>query len=177
MITLVTGASSSGKSAFAESVAVLQRTDFMFYIATMHSYDNETVRRIKSHRKMRADKHFETIERYVDIGGINLPEKTTCLLECMSNLLANEMYDSDGSKDKADDKIISDIKLISEKAIHLIIVTNEIFSDGMIYDSFCTDYIDKLGKINSEIARFADKAVEVVAGIPIYHKGEPYAFI
>jgi adenosylcobinamide kinase/adenosylcobinamide-phosphate guanylyltransferase len=177
MITLITGASSSGKSGIAETIAQNQNAGHLFYIATMHQYDDESVRRVRRHREMRAEKGFETIEKYTDIGGIYIPVNSTCLLECLSNLLANEMYDKDGSGDGADVKILSDIKKLAAKASNLIIVTNEIFADGVIYDEFCTAYINKLGLINRETAAAADVVIESVAGIPIYHKGKSYAFI
>lgn len=177
MITLITGASSSGKSGIAETAAQNQAAEHLFYIATMHQYDDECVRRIRLHREMRAEKGFETIEKYTDIGDINIPSHSTCLLECLSNLLANEMYDKEGSGDGADLKILSDIKKLAAKACNLVIVTNEIFSDGVIYDEFCTAYINKLGSINRVIAAAADVVIESVAGIAVYHKGGNYAFL
>jgi adenosylcobinamide kinase/adenosylcobinamide-phosphate guanylyltransferase len=176
MITLITGASSSGKSGIAETVSQNQAADHLFYIATMHQYDDECVRRVRRHREMRAEKGFETIEKYTGIGDINIPVNSTCLLECMSNLLANEMYDKDGAGDRADIKILSDIKKLAAKVCNLIIVTNEIFSDGAVYDEYCTAYINKLGIINRKTAAAADVVIESVAGIAVYHKGGHYAF-
>lgn len=178
MITLITGASSSGKSEIAETIAVNQRFDGeLYYIATMHTWDKEAELKVKRHQEMRADKGFITIEKYVDLINININHHSTCLIECMSNLLANEMYDDNGSKDNAHIKIIDDIKYLNTIANNIVIVTNEIFSDGIKYDEWCTDYINKLGYINCELAKFADTVIESVAGIPVYHKGERYAYI
>ena len=67
MVYLVTGGSGSGKSAFAEKLAVELKKqtlhDGLYYIATMHCYDEECKKRISRHREMRKDKCFETIER------------------------------------------------------------------------------------------------------------------
>ena len=52
----------------------------------------------------------------------------------------------------------------------LIIVTNQIFEDGIRYDAFTMDYIRLLGDINRQIAERAEQVVEVVAGIPIFIK-------
>ena len=51
-----------------------------------------------------------------------------------------------------------------------MVVTNEIFSDGENYSEETRIYQEKLGKINQETARMADEVVEVVAGIPVFHK-------
>ena len=67
MVYLVTGGSGSGKSAFAENLAVKLKKQTLhgglYYIATMHCYDEESKKRISRHREMRKDKCFETIER------------------------------------------------------------------------------------------------------------------
>lgn len=177
MITLVTGASSSGKSHIAETIAVNQRCENLYYIATMHTWDKEAELKVIRHQKMRADKGFVTIEKYVDIASITLLSHSTLLIECMSNLLANEMYDDDGAKELAHTKIIEDISYLNKIAENIIIVTNEIFSDGNKYDEWCTEYITKLGYINCELGKVSDVVIESVVGIPIYYKGERYDYI
>ena len=94
MTVLVTGGSKCGKSHFAESLF----NDFpgeKIYIATMQPYGEEAFAAIERHRKMRSGKGFETIEKYTDIGGVNVPESCGVLLECMGNLCANEMFCSE----------------------------------------------------------------------------------
>ena len=62
MITLVTGGSGSGKSAYAEDVAVSAEGTEKYYIATMQIYDAEGERKVERHRKLRAGKGFTTVE-------------------------------------------------------------------------------------------------------------------
>lgn len=54
----------------------------------------------------------------------------------------------------------------------MVVVSNEIFSDGMEYDAETMRYQQYLGKINQYIAAKADVVVEVVYGIPLVQKGE-----
>ena len=61
MIALVTGGASSGKSAFAERLALALPAP-RAYVATMRHGDAETEARIARHRRMRADKGFATVE-------------------------------------------------------------------------------------------------------------------
>ena len=68
MLYLVTGGSGSGKSEYAEKLAVHLRERLgseagrLYYVATMYSYDRECDKRIARHRLMRRDKGFSTIE-------------------------------------------------------------------------------------------------------------------
>ena len=61
MITLVTGGSGSGKSAYAESL-LYSCEGIRYYIATMQIYDAEGEKKVERHRKLRAGKGFLTIE-------------------------------------------------------------------------------------------------------------------
>lgn len=64
-------------------------------------------------------------------------EKKSALLECMSNLTANEMFTKDGMKSEEEvvEKIVSEIQTLSQKLDNLVIVTNNVFDDGVIYDA------------------------------------------
>ncbi len=171
MITLVTGGSGSGKSAYAEKLfASLEGKKY--YIATMQIYDAEGEKKVERHKKMRAGKGFFTIEKSTDVDEIAFPEKTekkSALLECMSNLTANEMFSVEGIKtaEQVQKKIVSDIAALSEKTDNLIIVTNNVFEDGVVYDEGTMEYLKALGGINAELAKSADRVVEVVVGIPV----------
>ena len=92
MLTLVTGGSGSGKSEFAENLSVGYKSENLIYIATMFPYDNESLKKIERHKKMRENKNFKTIECFKDLKDIGIPKNSTVLLDCMSNLVANEMY-------------------------------------------------------------------------------------
>ena len=90
------------------------------------------------------------------------------LLECLSNLTANEMFEKDGAgADRAAEEILAGIDRLREQSGHLIVVTNEIFSDGVRYDEETTEYLRLLGRINQRIAAIADQVTEVVYGIPV----------
>lgn len=71
MITLITGGSGSGKSAYAEKyichVSNEKRYKEKYYIATMQVFDDEGQRKIDRHRRLRAGKGFITIEQPRDI--------------------------------------------------------------------------------------------------------------
>ena len=196
MLYIVTGGSGSGKSVYAEQTAVQCRNrtgGTLWYLATMRIWDDEGRKRVERHRRMRAAKGFETIERYTGLETLELREtfeelnpagldaeqetdslkywesrrvaqKQVLLLECMSNLVLNEFYDQENG---AEERILQGIKHLQKQCGDLIIVTNEIFSDGVTYEPESERYIELLGRINRELGQMADSVTEVVYGIPL----------
>ena len=189
MLHIVYGGSASGESSYAESFAMsLQGEGRLLYIATMYPYkwntteiDPETMQRIERHRAMRADKGFDTVECYRHVEHIVAKRQDVLLLECMSNLLANEMYlepDSNAGSDMAEtmspvsNKIVQALIDLSTRVQELVIVTNDVFSDGgsLTYDESTREYVKNLAEINCALAREAATVTEVVCGIPVIVK-------
>ena len=173
MMTLIIGGSGSGKSAYAESL-LAACTEEKYYIATMQVYDEEGEKRVLKHRAMREGKGFRTLELPVDVGEAVFPKKAAALLECMSNLVANEMFLPEGNSlgETVVEKVLTQIQQLSVKVNHLIIVTNNVFEDGICYDASTMEYLQTLGAVNCRLAEMADRVVEVVVGIPLVMKGE-----
>lgn len=182
MIHLITGGSASGKSVFAEQTVISLDADVRYYIATMQPWGEEGRLRVEKHRAMRAGKGFRTIECYHHLPQLDLPgyepgqgesplkERTAVLLECMSNLVANEQFETGGTDEEIRVRIRNGILHLQKQAGHIIIVTNEVFSDGCDYDSETMRYLELLGCVNQELAAMADRVTEVVYGIPVVLK-------
>ena len=190
MITLVLGGSGSGKSAYAEHL--LDGKTNKYYIATMQVYDAEGGKKVARHRRLRAGKGFVTMEQPRDIGevdfskraqqameppdraGQNVTERPRCaLLECMSNLVANEMFAENKIRlrDEVTAQILDGIEALNSQLEHLLIVTNNVFEDGISYEETTAEYIEAMGQVNERLAAMADTVIEVVAGIPVVWKG------
>lgn len=195
MVVLVTGGSGSGKSAFAEEYLMRLSTqaETKYYIATMQPFGEESLAKIRRHQRLRAGKGFTTIEQSRDLTKaaqriakpsnqfqeeavtVNRPENSvpfirdTALLECMSNLVANEMFSGADivSEDVVVGHILQGIKSLSAKVDELVIVSNNVFEDGISYDATTQAYIRALGRINTGVAALADTVTEVVVGIPV----------
>lgn len=172
MVHLITGGSGSGKSAYAEACIVNLGRGKRFYVATMIPFDEESHQRIRRHREMRRQKAFTTVECYTGLGHLQFPPGSHVLLECMSNLVANEMYQEEGAGPDTVEAVLSGIRRLAEITDHLVIVTNEVFSDGITYEEETQRYQKTLGLINRNIASWADRVTEVVYGIPVTIKGE-----
>ena len=178
MMTLIIGGSGSGKSAYAEDYTIsLSEDRKKYYIATMQIYDEEGKRKVERHRMLRGGKGFSTIEQPIDIG--KAAEKMedgerTALLECISNLTANEMFlgEIHGTEEAITEKIVGGIAVLNRELTHLVIVSNNVFEDGNVYDKTTMAYIRAMGRINQKLAEMADEVVEVVVGIPIVIKAK-----
>ena len=177
-MTLIIGGSGSGKSAYAEDYMVSISEDRKkYYIATMQIYDEEGKRKVERHRMLRGGKGFSTIEQPIDIG--KAAEKMedgerAALLECISNLTANEMFlgEIPGTEEVITEKIVGEIAVLNRELTHLVIVSNNVFEDGNVYDKTTMAYIRAMGRINQKLAEMADEVVEVVVGIPIVIKAK-----
>ena len=196
MMILINGGSSSGKSAFAETLIVEQakkeevmaeaagksmrggarKTDLRhqpsFYLATMIAWDEECRERIRKHRKMREKKNFMTIECPVDLSKAEVPARSRCLLECVSNLAANEMYrrDMEDPENGAMERILEGIRMIRKNADFLVVVTNDVSGDQGPYSEETEAYRKLLGGINCALAGEADEVYEVICGEPVMVK-------
>lgn len=187
MMVLVIGGSGSGKSAYAEELACLlaeREGTAKYYLATMQIFDQEDERRVARHRALRNGKGFLTIEQPVQIEKALRkmePGKKTVLLECISNLTANEMFSGSQTFSEAQafaqtrvrkteetvELIWEGIVQLKRETTHLIVVSNNVFEDGIVYDQTTMDYLSAMGRINRQLAAWADQAVEIVAGIPV----------
>ena len=168
MLHVVTGGSGSGKSAYAEEQIVSFGPGRRTYVATMYpGNDEENQRRIARHRRMRAQKQFETLECYTHLEELDIPEGGSVLLECMSNLVANEQYMEGGAGKDTVQAVLDGVKHLLARADNVVIVTNEVFADGITYDAYTQEYLRFLGTVNQEIGRMAGSVTEGVYGIPV----------
>ncbi|MBP5165140.1 MAG: bifunctional adenosylcobinamide kinase/adenosylcobinamide-phosphate guanylyltransferase [Lachnospiraceae bacterium] len=175
-LILVLGGSSSGKSAFAESLSCASENNY--YLATMKrpdirdAYYHEIMKRIETHRKSREGKGFITleIERDIEAEAKKAIEGRAdlILLESLSSLLSNEMFNEDIvlNERSCEEKIFAAIELLLKKTGRLVIVSDEIFSDGIIYEEPASMYQRCLSALHEKIAKEAAAVYEVYYGIP-----------
>lgn len=180
MITLVTGASGSGKSEYAEQLVTDSGALRRLYLATMEIRGKEGRKKVDRHRALRRGKGFLTIEcprklEQVQIGGRR--QDTAVLLECISNLAANELFAPEEAAvaaalraEGAERRILAGIRHLAGCAGQVVVVTNQVGEDGLDYDQDTMEYIRLAGRVNCRLAAWADRVVEVVFGIPVVLK-------
>ncbi|MBO6300916.1 MAG: bifunctional adenosylcobinamide kinase/adenosylcobinamide-phosphate guanylyltransferase [Ruminiclostridium sp.] len=170
MTTLITGGAKCGKSRLAEKL-LDDFTGSKIYIATMMPYGEEALAAIARHRKIRAGKHFMTIDRYTDLDKTEFSENCGILLECMANLCANEMFRGEDICDPTEN-ILRGIIHLQKHAEKLVIVTNNVGSDGIEYSGGTAGYIEVMGRLNARTAELCDNVIECVYGVPVVLKGK-----
>ncbi len=179
MMILVVGRPDSGKSAKAEElVTEMSASDKRIYLATMIPYGEEGKERVIKHRTMREGKGFVTVERPKDVG--TLPDangliegiaasKATVLLECVSNLCANVMFERTDKKqdkllsDKTAEVVIKDILMLKDKVKNLVVVTNE-FEQEEGFDEDTIRYTQAVSVVNAALKNAADKTYDLIKG-------------
>lgn len=166
MIVLVTGGSGCGKSTWAERLIAGLPQEGRIYVATMRVCDGESVQRVARHRAQRAHLGFSTIECEKNLAAADIPQDSVVLLEDLVNLAANEMF-SGGNVGR----IVPALHDLARRCCHLVMVTNDVFSDGGCYDESTQAYLRELAGINRSTAALADCVVEVVYSIPVALKG------
>ena len=175
MIALVTGGARSGKSRFAENLYKGKKD--VVYIATSKVCDDEMQERVKLHQQTRP-KEWRTFE-----GNYNLQkaigEEENYLLDCVTVLTANIMFDISKDIDYIDfqmqneienkvifqiENLINDIK---EKNYNLLLVTNEV-GDSIVPEHHVSRvFRDIQGRVNQRIATLVDEVYLVCCGIPV----------
>jgi adenosylcobinamide kinase/adenosylcobinamide-phosphate guanylyltransferase len=169
------GGCKNGKSTLAErSVKALAGDGPLYYIATMIPHDEEDEERIRRHVASRAGMGFQTLEQgrnvlrcldHADPGG-------AFLLDSVTALLSNEMFLPDGSMDQeAGNRLSEELAQLAAKVKHIVFVSDYIYADSGLYDSFTEDYRKALACCDRALARVCDTVVEVFSTNPILYKG------
>lgn len=174
MFITVIGGSGSGKSEMAEQIADTLCKGPKVYAATMIAWDEESRKRIRRHQGQRAGRHFRTVECPSGLEKIVFEKKeSVILLECISNLTANELYAGENftiqNPDNVVERIIRGIRHFKENSDHLVVVANEMFQNGTMNEEMRT-YLDVAGQISRFLMKESDVWIESVFGIPYFWK-------
>ena len=179
MKIFISGGCKNGKSYYAQHcakhLAKVQQANDLYYVATMQPVDSEDDQRIARHIEERTGWGFVTIEQPVDIESIlhTCDPDGSFLLDSLTALLANEMFPLDGCvNEKAAEKIIGGLSQIFKKVNNIILVSDFIYSDAVIYDQLTEKYRQSLADIDKRLAKECDILLEAAYTQVIVHKGE-----
>lgn len=180
-VTFVIGGARSGKSTFAEEKAK-EYGSKVLYLATAVITDQAMADRVNKHREQRP-KSWETLEMYSGFEKLNnhieFKESEVILIDCITTLIGNFMFDSkiDFDNCNAEEINILEIRITKEvKSLidicnqnnkKLIIVSNET-GMGVVPSYYMGNYFrDMSGRINREISERTDFMYFIFSGIPI----------
>jgi adenosylcobinamide kinase/adenosylcobinamide-phosphate guanylyltransferase len=179
-LTFISGGARSGKSQFAERLAILHYEQelnengpqvSLYYAATAQALDKEMDERVCRHRMERAVE-WTTVETPYDIAALlkRCRPRDVVLLDCLTLWLNNMMYGDNPDRETIKDQLLSWMDLIEDADITLIIVSNDINEGIPSFNAVTEDYTKILQQLHQWLADRADQAIQVAAGIPIYWK-------
>lgn len=181
--TLVFGGARSGKSAYAEKLAV-ESGKKVVYIATARAGDGEMAMRIAHHQRQRPA-IWRTVEEPLALADALrqwcAPQRLV-LVDCLTLWLSNLMF-ADGT----DYPDVGEIALppefhaqhegmldaLEQAAGDVVLVSNEVGMGVVPYGAISRAFTDEAGRLNQSVAAVCDRAVFVAAGLPLVLKGAP----
>lgn len=162
-IILVTGGQRSGKSQYAERLA-LSLSSHPVYVATARVWDDEFRQRVVKHQERRGAE-WDNIEEEKYLSRHDLAGRVA-VVDCITLWCTNFFFESqDVEKALAMLKAEFD-RLITQDAT-LIFVTNEIGSGGVSDNAVQRQFTDLQGWMNQYVATCADEVTLMVSGIPV----------
>ena len=172
MDILISGGCKNGKTAHALALAEkLSAGKTKYYVASMIPYDSEDDERIQKHIAEREGRGFVTLEVGRDIAACLHDPNGIYVIDSVTALLTNEMF-RDGAVDtKAEERCMSGLLAVAEKAAHAIFVTDDIFCDAERYDEITETYRRSLAALTRALAEKCDTVIEMCTGEMIFHKG------
>jgi adenosylcobinamide kinase/adenosylcobinamide-phosphate guanylyltransferase len=183
--TLILGGARSGKSAHAEQLALASGKELV-YIATAQAHDAEMASRIGQHRQRRdgnAGAHWITVEEPLALGAALTqwcaPQRLVlvdCLTVWLSNLLFAEArdYPAVGQIDPpacfAEQRALF-LQGLAQAAGDVILVSNEVGMGIVPQGAVSRWFVDEAGRLNQAAAAACERALFIVAGLPVVLKG------
>ena len=167
---LVLGGARSGKTAFAEQLAI--RTGRRpAYLATAEALDAEMRDRVESHKAGRAAR-FTTIEEPLALPDAVVKAAANhdvILVDCLTLWITNLLVDN---ADVA--KAVSELgaTLVQLKTSKVILVSNEVGLGIVPDNAMARTFRDLAGAAHQRLAEICDDVYFVVAGLPLTLKGE-----
>jgi len=169
-ITLITGGQRSGKSQYAEQLA-LSLSPQPVYLATAHVWDDEFRRRVDIHRQRRGPQ-WTNIEEERQLSRHDLSGRVV-VVDCITLWCTNFFFSPDRAEweqptvDQALSQLKHEFDSLTAQDATFIFVTNEIGSGGVSTDAIQRRFTDLQGWMNQYVAQRADEVILMVSGLPV----------
>lgn len=182
-IILCSGGARSGKSEFAEQLA-LSLKGRKAYVATGQAFDDEMKDRIKKHQ-LRRGKEWITFEiplhlhkNWEEIKNVS----DVILIDCLTMFTSNHVFahgdiNSQEDANRIESIILEELRLLLQEINNsndktVIFVTNEI-GLGIVPENKLARYFrDITGRVNREVASAANKMYLTISGVTIELKSQ-----
>lgn len=168
-VILITGGQRSGKSSFAQRLA-LSMSDNPVYLATSRIWDDEFRERVERHKRDRGAE-WENIEEEKFLSRHDFTGRTV-LVDCLTLWATNFFFDHRNDTNLPLQQLKKEFDKLMKQNTCFILVTNEIGSGGTSADGLQRRFTDLLGWLNQYAASFAAEVILMVSGIPVPIKKE-----
>jgi adenosylcobinamide kinase / adenosylcobinamide-phosphate guanylyltransferase len=169
--TLILGGVRSGKSRFAEALA-LKNARTMTLIATGTAGDDEMAARIAAHRERRAA-NWTVIEEPVLLAAAltrSAAPGTVVVVDCLTLWLTNLLCHADSVL--LDREVEALMVALPTLPGHQVFVGNEVGFGIMPVNELARRFGDAAGILHQRLAAVCDTLVLMVAGLPLIIKGD-----
>ena len=163
-IILITGGARSGKSSYAEQLA-LRLSSNPVYLATARVWDDEFRQRVVKHQERRGSE-WTNIEEEKQLSKHNL-EGRTILIDCITMWCNNFFFDLHDDVDATLEAMKQEFLKFTQPEATYIFVTNEIGMGGTSINDVQRRFTDLQGWVNQFVASQADEVIFMVSGIPM----------
>ncbi len=186
-IILITGGQRSGKSTYAENLALeLAAGEQAVYMATAKIWDEEFAHRVQLHKDRRGPQWIN-IEEEKYLSRHNVAGRVV-LIDCVTLWSTNFFFDINTEENCGDvnstmdaaqtakaatvvgrtlEQIKGEFEKFTAQDATFIFVTNEIGLSGVSENKVQRQFTDLLGWLNQYIASKADEVVFMISGIPV----------
>lgn len=163
-IILITGGQRSGKSRYAEELA-LKLTPNPVYVATARIWDEEFRQRVVRHQERRGPQ-WTNIEEEIHLSRHDLTGRVV-VIDCVTLWLTNFFFANNSDIDKSLELAKAEFDAFTAHDATYIFVTNEIGSGGVSENAVQRRFTDLQGWMNQYVAQKADEVIMMVSGIEV----------
>lgn len=160
-IILVTGGQRSGKSGYAQRLA-LELTERPVYLATSRVWDDEYRARIERHQRDRGPQ-WTNIEEEKELSKHDVTGRVV-VVDCLTLWATNFFFDNDSDVEKSLQELKEEFDRLTQQDAVFIFVTNELGMGGVSENAVQRRFTDLQGWMNQYVAGKADETVLMVAG-------------
>lgn len=163
-IILITGGQRSGKSTYAQELA-LSLSAYPVYLATSAVWDEEHRQRIERHKRDRGPE-WTNIEELTDIQNVDVSGRVV-VIDCVTLWATNFFMANNGDVEDTLAQLKERFMQFTAQEAIFIFVTNEIGLGGISSNDLQRRFTDLIGWMNQFIARAADEVVLMVSGMAV----------
>lgn len=164
MLYYITGGERSGKSGYAQSLA-LRLSNTPYYLATSRIWDADHRKRVDRHIADR-DERWTSIEEEKEISKV-IPKRSTVVIDCVTLWLTNYFMDTNNDIEKSLSLAKEEFNKLLDIDATIIIISNEIGMGVHATTKVGRKFTELQGWMNQYIAKHADHATLMVSGIPV----------